>query len=205
AVTKLFGSEELTLQAYHDPSYDYQWFLDGQPIDNAQSSSLVVLRAGNYTVSENTINNCSATSEPILVTIENNYNYIISNTTQVTEKADGSPINEGDVSSLTADQRQQQITYFDGLGRPMQIVTTQGSPEGKDLVQPIVYDQFGREAEKYLPYTSSEESGTYKADFISSENSLYDEPGSSPQFAFYQNEPKVAHDARPYSITIFEP
>src|SRR5690606_18094245 len=55
------------------------------------------------------------------------------------------------------------------------------------------------------PYTSSEASGTFKADSISSENSLYDEPGSSPQFAFYQNEPKVAHDARPYSITIFEP
>ncbi len=49
----------------------------------------------------------------------------------------------------------QTTQYFDGLGRPLQTVTKQMSPLGKDLVAPVVYDAFGREQYKYLPFVSN--------------------------------------------------
>ncbi|MFT3747573.1 MAG: DUF6443 domain-containing protein [Agriterribacter sp.] len=54
---------------------------------------------------------------------------------------------------------QQTTQYFDGLGRPLQTVIKQGSyPTGGtavDMVSPVVYDEFGREQYKYLPFAST--------------------------------------------------
>ncbi|WP_414843972.1 DUF6443 domain-containing protein, partial [Chryseobacterium sp. IT-36CA2] len=43
------------------------------------------------------------------------------------------------------------VQYFDGLGRPKQIVNVKASPLGRDVVTPIKYDQFGRQVQEYLP------------------------------------------------------
>ncbi|UKB86076.1 DUF6443 domain-containing protein [Chryseobacterium sp. MEBOG06] len=45
----------------------------------------------------------------------------------------------------------QAVQYFDGLGRPKQIVNVKASPLGKDIVTHIEYDQFGRQVKDYLP------------------------------------------------------
>jgi RHS repeat-associated protein len=45
-----------------------------------------------------------------------------------------------------------QVTYYDGLGRPIQQVAHQQSGTGKDIVTPIAYDDFGRQVKDYLPY-----------------------------------------------------
>ncbi|MEJ5049493.1 DUF6443 domain-containing protein [Chryseobacterium culicis] len=45
----------------------------------------------------------------------------------------------------------ETVQYFDGLGRPKQIVNVKTSPLGKDVVTPIVYDAFGRQVQDYLP------------------------------------------------------
>ncbi|MDR4894418.1 MULTISPECIES: DUF6443 domain-containing protein [unclassified Chryseobacterium] len=45
----------------------------------------------------------------------------------------------------------ETVQYFDGLGRPKQIVNVKASPLGKDVVTPIVYDGFGRQVLDYLP------------------------------------------------------
>ena len=45
--------------------------------------------------------------------------------------------------------------YFDGLGRPIQTVARQLSPLKQDLVIPVVYDSFGREQFRYLPFAST--------------------------------------------------
>jgi RHS repeat-associated protein len=58
----------------------------------------------------------------------------------------------------------QSTQYFDGLGRPLQTVSKEISPLFKDMVAPVVYDEFGREAVKYLPYISAEFNGLYKTD-----------------------------------------
>ncbi|MET3020874.1 DUF6443 domain-containing protein [Flavobacterium hydatis] len=46
----------------------------------------------------------------------------------------------------------ENITYFDGLGRPMQSIAIKASPTKQDLVVPIQYDDFGRQDKEYLPY-----------------------------------------------------
>ncbi|HEX4876743.1 MAG TPA: DUF6443 domain-containing protein, partial [Chitinophagaceae bacterium] len=60
--------------------------------------------------------------------------------------------------------------YFDGLGRPLQTVVKKGSLEtdpnnlqssanATDLVSPVVYDAFGREIYKYLPFAANNTGG----------------------------------------------
>jgi len=49
----------------------------------------------------------------------------------------------------------QTTSYLDGLGRPLQSVVKKISPQGHDLVTPIVYDEFGREVYKYVPFISN--------------------------------------------------
>jgi RHS repeat-associated protein len=46
------------------------------------------------------------------------------------------------------------ISYFDGLGRPIQQIAHKQSNTGKDIVTHIEYDQFGRQTRDYLPYVS---------------------------------------------------
>ncbi|WP_163409871.1 DUF6443 domain-containing protein [Flavobacterium ajazii] len=56
------------------------------------------------------------------------------------------------ITNPTGTQADQNITYFDGLGRPVQQVAHQQSGTGKDIVTPIEYDTFGRQTKDYLPY-----------------------------------------------------
>ncbi|MCW5910627.1 MAG: fibronectin type III domain-containing protein, partial [Cyclobacteriaceae bacterium] len=104
-----------------------------------------------------------------------------------------------------ANLNEKQVTYqfFDGLGRPIQTVGVQQSPNNYDVVQPIAYDAFGREAVKYLPYASGND-GTYKTNFLPKDHANY-ATGSNAQYQFYQSTAKVAIDTKPYAETIFEP
>ncbi len=45
----------------------------------------------------------------------------------------------------------QNITFYDGLGRPIQQVASKQSGTGKNIVTPITYDAFGRQPKEYLP------------------------------------------------------
>ncbi|MBX9807007.1 MAG: RHS repeat-associated core domain-containing protein, partial [Flavobacteriaceae bacterium] len=56
------------------------------------------------------------------------------------------------ISNPAITQANQNITYFDGLGRPTQQIAHQQSGSGKDIVTPIEYDTFGRQDKEYLPY-----------------------------------------------------
>jgi hypothetical protein len=83
------------------------------------------------------------------------------------------------------------------LADPTQTVITKGSQGGKDIVQHIAYDEYGREAYKYLPYVHNQSDGTYKPDAPTQQHGFYN--GASPLGSH------VAQDADPYSRTIFEP
>ena len=65
------------------------------------------------------------------------------------------------ITAPTISQAAQNITYFDGLGRPKQKVSYQQSASGKDLVTLIEYDGLGRQTKEYLPYASSQTNGSY--------------------------------------------
>ncbi|SEW49642.1 RHS repeat-associated core domain-containing protein [Chryseobacterium wanjuense] len=62
------------------------------------------------------------------------------------------PVTSG---SSTAKQI-QTVQYFDGLGRPKQVVNVKASPSGRDVVTHIEYDGFGRQVKEFLPVPQSQ-------------------------------------------------
>jgi len=64
--------------------------------------------------------------------------------------------------------------YFDGLGRAIQTVNVQNSPNLKDQIQPVVYDDFGREHLKYMPYIESSTDGRYHGNADTQASTFYD-------------------------------
>ncbi len=107
-----------------------------------------------------------------------------------------------DVAPLPIGSRMESYTYFDGLGRSLQSVNTKASPESKDIVQPMAYDQYGRETKQYLPYVSTEVSGYFKANPLGT--STY---SGSLHYNYHNNgeTDKVKDDQFPYGETFFEP
>jgi RHS repeat-associated protein len=59
------------------------------------------------------------------------------------------------IPNPTISQAAQSVTYFDGLGRPVQQIANQQSATGKDIITHIKYDSFGRQIEEYLPFKAS--------------------------------------------------
>jgi RHS repeat-associated protein len=127
-----------------------------------------------------------------------NQNYIIS----YTPRKSGIT-NPDDPANITRDVM-VSIKYMDGLGRALQNVQVKASPYGRDIVQPLVYDAFGREAVKYLPYTLPAtviSDGSYKTTAIADQMAFYNPNGSSGT----QLSTGVARITTPYAETRFEP
>ena len=111
-------------------------------------------------------------------------------------------INENEINSLSKFHLQRNIQYIDGLGRNIQNVSVQASPGGYDVVQPIAYDSFGRQAVEYLPYVSDLKSGSHHEDAISTNNTYVD----SEHHVFYTlNGQDIANSAAAYASRKFEP
>ncbi|MDB5091493.1 MAG: sugar-binding protein [Mucilaginibacter sp.] len=96
----------------------------------------------------------------------------------------------------------QTIQYFDGLGRPLQSVYVKGSPLGMDVVQPVAYDQFGREVTKHLPYAATTNDGSYKTDALTGAQSAFYHPVGSTGT---QQSTGVVNTQYPSATTVFEP
>ena len=76
-------------------------------------------------------------------------------------------------SNERTDQQVKQSTqYFDGLGRPLQTVSKGVSPNGFDLVSTVLYDAYGRETFKYLPYVSTSNDGRFKSNPFAEQNTF---------------------------------
>jgi RHS repeat-associated protein len=94
--------------------------------------------------------------------------------------------------SRTVSEVKQTNQYFDGLGRPLQTVIKGVSASGKDLVSPVVYDAYGHEQYKYLPYaqqTINTNDGKFKIDPFNNQKNFYDiktlNPGASGDTIYY--------------------
>ena len=194
------GPITLTAQSLYDT---YAWKNSSGTILGT-SSNFQATTADKFSVTvTKTINSSTATvtSNPysILGQFEGqSANFIVTNQLLVDNISSGTRLD-----ALTPYEVSQTIQYFDGLGRLSQTVNTQVTPLKKDLVQPAIYDGFGRESLKYLPYTSIDQSGWYKTDPTGSVSGNY---SASPHYAFYNAaNDKVADDINPYSETKFEP
>ncbi len=83
----------------------------------------------------------------------------------------------------------ENITYFDGLGRKIQQLAVKGSPVNTDIIQPIIYDDIGRQKMEYLPYAITQSSddgpGGFRPDVINEQLSFYN--------YFYPNEQGITY------------
>ncbi|WP_281336235.1 DUF6443 domain-containing protein [Flavobacterium eburneipallidum] len=87
------------------------------------------------------------------------------------------------ITTPSAEQATQTITYFDGLGRPIQQIAHQQSGSGKDIVTPIEYDGFGRQDKEYLPYVpTAPASLNYKPSALTDVLTYYDDVKYDPDF-----------------------
>ncbi|WP_084050580.1 DUF6443 domain-containing protein [Aquimarina macrocephali] len=65
------------------------------------------------------------------------------------------------LDTVTVSSVLKNITYYDGLGRPIQSNALGQNPNGKDIVQHYIYDQFGRTEKTYLPLASDQSTGNF--------------------------------------------
>jgi RHS repeat-associated protein len=84
----------------------------------------------------------------------------------------------------------QTVQYFDGLGRPLQTVMKKGSfPTNgtpTDMVIPVLYDDFGREAVKYLPFAANNDDGKFKYNpYQQQETFMQEQYGGQGETWFY--------------------
>ncbi|MBW8687012.1 DUF6443 domain-containing protein [Chitinophaga rhizophila] len=99
--------------------------------------------------------------------------------------------------SRSASEVKLETQYFDGLGRILQTINRKGSPNGKDVVTPYVYDDFGREIFNYLPY--AQQSGN--------QNGVFKTAPFKAQQMFYRNAqlmPGTGADSIYYTQTLYE-
>lgn len=87
---------------------------------------------------------------------------------------------------------QVNVTYYDGLGRPIQQIEGKASPENTDIITHMEYDIYNRQPKKYLPYVSA------------SGNLLFDISARYNTDQFYR-KPKYEYTANPYSQEFYEP
>ncbi|WP_164914066.1 DUF6443 domain-containing protein [Aquimarina sediminis] len=94
----------------------------------------------------------------------------------------------------------ESITYFDGIGRPMQQSAIRASKDEKDIVTHTVYDQYGRQGKEYLPFEYDKAYGSYQTVDVTNTINSYYKNTYADDFTGV-----VAENVNAYSESIFEP
>ena len=123
---------------------------------------------------------------PVVFSQSTDQNYV--KTIELLEAVD---INTYSSSSGTLDKL-ETITYLDGFGKAKQSIAIKQTPDEKDMLQHIEYDQFGRAAKQYLPLPTNQSNGNYISN-AESQISTYYQNEFSDQHPFsevrYDNSP----------------
>ena len=96
------------------------------------------------------------------------------------------PVTASDLTKTRAN-----ITYYDGLGRPIQQIAGKQSGTGTDVITHIEYDIYGRQAKEYLPYAAT------------TANLAFDGAAKTNTQSFY-NTAAFENTTNPYSRSFFE-
>ncbi|MCB0375180.1 MAG: hypothetical protein KDD04_04615, partial [Sinomicrobium sp.] len=99
--------------------------------------------------------------------------------------------NAPSTGTITENDTIVSVTYFDGLGRPKQVVNVRAGGGGEDIVTPVTYDPFGRQTREYLPYAAPTQNGNIHPDPLARAEAFF-------------NVPKYGNTANPYSEKILE-
>ncbi|WP_179416106.1 DUF6443 domain-containing protein [Mucilaginibacter sp. E4BP6] len=109
---------------------------------------------------------------------------------------------DSQIGSLPVGNIETTNVYKDGLGRAVQTVALQASPNSNnDIVQVFNYNNLGQQTMSYLPYvdnTGVYPIGGYRSTGIADQGSYYGSNNTS------SNPNKVANDSAPYSQQVFE-
>ena len=92
---------------------------------------------------------------------------------------------------LTINNSNISYQYFDGLGRPIQTVQLNASPEERDIIQPVVYDNHGRIADEYLPYAVQQDgdfAGGFRTEAIQEQQNYYEHFYQENEFTYSHND-----------------
>lgn len=100
------------------------------------------------------------------------------------------------ISALDIEEKSETISYFDGLGRPMQQIAYNAGGFEQDIVQYVEYDRFGRNVKNYLPYGR-----------LSTVSGYFDVQAKNKTQQFYTNakvENSYVATQDPFSESVFE-
>ena len=181
------GTVELLVGTYDS----YDWKYRGQTVGT--TSVYTASNTGIYTVNV-TVGTESASADFTLYNAwedqDQQINYIVTSTLK-------KPVSDDfEIGGLSIFDRDIQINYFDGLGRDLQNVGVQASSSMTDIIQPIEYDNFGRQSKQFLAYSANNSNGKYDVNAIS---------GLNNQSGFYNNPPQyVISDPFPFSQIIYD-
>jgi RHS repeat-associated protein len=136
--------------------------------------------------------------QPLNLSPSSDQNYILTTIPHI-----GGILSESQLVNRSTCEVMQTVQYFDGLGRAMQTVMVKGDPAGaKDIIQPIAYDELGRQETKYLLYAATGTPGSYRANALTGSSGYTD----SEQKIFYNQLNQGYKDmANPYAVTVYEP
>ena len=120
---------------------------------------------------------------PLLVMAQDQGKNYVLTTTYNAATTDGSPTDPT--------PKKVNITYLDGLGRPIQQVAVKASGDEKNIVTHIEYDANGRQSKQYLPYASTANGLLYESDPLSKTENFY-------------LTPKYENTENPYSLSFYD-
>ncbi|AKD02114.1 hypothetical protein PKOR_01870 [Pontibacter korlensis] len=106
------------------------------------------------------------------------------------------------LQGMEVGEKNVSTVYFDGLGRKLQTVLMQASPEGNDIVTPVSYDVYGRVEKTYLPYVAGQ-GGAYRPDALEGSKEL--ESFYSPTNPVTPLNQMIAKTTTPWAVPVYEP
>ncbi|NOS94008.1 MAG: hypothetical protein HOP30_18980 [Cyclobacteriaceae bacterium] len=181
----------------------YQWYKNGTAINGATASSYSVGLPGSYTVR---VWSGSASVESAALTVyEPNIEGDSVNAVSRTEfiKAGTNAVSP---YTLQPNDLLQTVQYSDGLGRAVQTIGVgQSLPSGGvagDLVVPTVYGRDGLADTTFLPYTTTQVQGKFRAKAVRG-STAYNSYTTSEQYLYYQGTAKVASDNNPFARVVY--
>ncbi len=110
-------------------------------------------------------------------TVTENY---IKNTTYQVKTQDG--VVNSQSQTLTDQDKIESITYFDGLGRPIQAIGIRAGGNSEDIITHIDYDDYGRQDKDWLPYAEPTNGGFFRTGAETANKTYYDAVKYEPDF-----------------------
>ena len=158
-IIKRRNCNEYILEKLPEPHADLIWYWQGQNSEGTSTSNAATTfratQSGTYYLrGYNSIGRkFSLYSIPFEVQLKNcvgapsdDENYVHSTTYKT-------PYKEHELSSVSVNNKLEQTTYYDALGRPKQTVAIRAGGTKKDIITHIEYDTQGRKEKEYLPYS----------------------------------------------------